>query len=561
MMRVRGVPDAQAETQAREIENRIMKGIESGLDPEKIRVEKHYSSADIIWDKMIICTIDSQMALANKSEPEQLAEKIVWRLKTSLKGGLLTLTPSELVMPIGGRQVVQVGGFLKKGLEILSSGSQVNVTPAEDGSYLEVTAVAPGTTSITVARGPFKTQLSVTVKEWAGTINRNSEADVTGNPLPLSVAERAALNAAADACSIKPGAKIILSGDVRIFDSSLNRQEMLARVPIEIKGTGYFSLTGTVDVRLINRGLKLEQPTRLMVSNRPELLEENGILLTGPVDKENPTRLLYSHKNGSDKPRVIWVSLENPNREDAQVLITPAAAGPSPYEMAVGTRTVQRFLECLAGQAGYIVNLPAQSSTSLAERWLSKNDVDAGFFQIQELKGGELTLKVTTTEVGADDAILGMVTPRFDPFKVHPHGIFSGPDFLSEGDIQLPDGSFDFEIGGEPYLLDDESGQPNLGNYGSLYRFNINIKNHDRREQVLGVYFEPLKGVAQGCFLLNGKIYNVGVTRFGESRCWYRETIPPGAEKKLTIYTMPQPGSYYPVKVSARSEKIGGRSF
>ncbi|MCD6309725.1 MAG: hypothetical protein J7M18_03360 [Candidatus Eremiobacteraeota bacterium] len=559
LMRIRGAPDAGA--RADTIENRIKKGIEKGLDPGKVRVEEHYHSADIMWEDMRICTIDRRLAKANRSDPAGLAKKIAWRLKTTLKGGMLTLTPDELVMPVGGKQTVRVGGFLKKGLKLISASQVVRVSLAEDGGSMGIEAISPGRGMVIVARGPFRAKMKVIVKEWAGTMNKSTETWITGNPVPIDVIERAALAAAAEACKVKPGAGITLAGDVGIFDSSLEQQEMLARVPLEIKGRGYFTLNGTISVNIKNKKIEIVPPTTLMVSNRPEEIKENGILISGSLDRENPIRLLYSHKNGGEKTRIIWVSLENPGDEPARALVIPATAGPSPYEMAVGIRSVQRFLECLAGKAGYIVNLPVKSSITLSEQWLSKGDVVGGFFQVQALQGDDLTLKVTTTEVGAQEDILGMIPPRFDPFRVHPHGIFSGPDFILEGELRFPDGEADFEIGGEPYLLDDESGQPNLGNYGSLYQINITMDNPDDKEHVLELYFEPLNGISQACFMISGRIYNIGMTRPGARICWYRESIPPGTKKEMTIYTMPQPGSYYPVKLTARYSNSGGGAF
>lgn len=86
------------------------------------------------------------------------------------------------------------------------------------------------------------------------------------------------------------------------------------------------------------------EPNLLLVSNRPEQVDKDGVLLSYTLTPKEPSRLDGTATLTPPTKTNLWVNLYNPSNEEASVLVDWSFSGPSRNEVNVGHAAAQRFL-------------------------------------------------------------------------------------------------------------------------------------------------------------------------------------------------------------------------
>ena len=287
-----------------------------------------------------------------------------------------------------------------------------------------------------------------------------------------------------------------------------------------------------------------------MVSDRPESFEEDGILFKSTFHDNVPVRLLFYHQNGSAEERCFWVELKNNSTRMSKVVISGAMAGPSRWGVTVGHQAAIRFLEtCLNGNSFRLTIMPGQTMV-LLETQVAPEMVIAGYTHMHLIEGGELEVAIKNMAGKRRHFVdLPVLYKPFDPFKITPKGVFEPANL--EVDVKYVAGqeAESCVIGMAPWLIDPATGEPNNGNYGVFYRFNMNLSNPTSSKKRIGFYFVPDSILARGSFLFEGKLMETGIVRKPSQQLFAVLDLKAGESRKLTLITTPEGGSYYPARI------------
>jgi|GEM_PF-5013718 len=299
-------------------------------------------------------------------------------------------------------------------------------------------------------------------------------------------------------------------------------------------------------VKVINIPYLKQKCKFLYLSNRPELVEKEGILWESAFKANEVVRFLYYHKNGMKKKEKFKVYIQNNSSDNnAEVIVISGFAGPSLDGLFVGHKASMRFLSNLQRDLGTVYSLPWGCRKVLAEGYFNPGEIISGFMQFYLLKGEEVKILI---KIG--DTVEEKVVGEFNPFFIHPAGAFLTPE--EEKDCLLTinkDLPWSFLIGAPPWWEDIGSKEPNYGNYGILYERNLILYNPSQYPYKLNFYFIPQRGVACGSFIIGDSFIETPFIKAGK-RCFLREvTVEPAQKYKLRILTVPEAGSFYPVLI------------
>jgi hypothetical protein len=549
---------------AQAINTRLENLMLNGADPAELKLVALKAGIGIYWGKLEIVVVTKELAEANSSQPKALASLWLNRLREVAEVGLLKLNPSRLEMPIDGEAAIEVTGLASGAFAAQDSNGRVQIS--EDNGNLKVKARAVGKSKILITRGKAKAYLFVHVKDWAGKLPDTVQVQVSGRPAPGEMVMEAVLRALMTQARVNPGCKLQI-------DVPPNYQAGLPSVPqgqqMNLSMVG--RITGSEDYYPVRKEIRAGveciavepvEPNLLLVSNRPEQVDKDGVLLSYTLTPKEPSRLMYSHMNASNENRNLWVNLYNPGSEDVSVLVDWSFSGPSRNEVTVGHAAAQRFLTRLGSGAGYVLTIPANTRLELAEHSLERKELLSGFASLRMLKGSRLEVEVLSkVDPGRNDGskLVHLGAP-FNPFKIHPHGVFAQPYF--EEWLELPAGAspLSFNFGESPWLIDFESGLPNTGNFGVIYRWHVALSNPSNRTHRFGLFFTPKNGAAALSMLVNHELVSIPFTPRNEQVGVRAFELGPGKDLNVDLTTLPEASSSYPATLEFRELQPGESS-
>ncbi len=543
----------ESSEQAQAVTRRIEAQLERGADPEGIKVVKSKNGASILWGGILIVEVTKTMAAANQSEPLKLALRWANNLHELVADGLVRLAPGRVVMPIGDQRTIEVTGLAEGPIEVGDTDGLVQATVDESGR-LTLTGARVGKARLKIRRGQGQAYLFVHVKDWAGTLPEVVNVQVVGNPAPGPVVAEGVLREAYVQARVRPGCVMSVGDDLGNLPSVPRGQMMRLTVPIKIEGgEDYYPVARNLPVVVSSLNIEPVESNLLLVSNRPELVDVDGVLLQYRFSQKEPSRLMYSHKNISKGKRNLWVNLENPNNQAVKVLVNTLYAGPSRNEVLVGHTSATRFLEQEGDGAGYVLTMPARSKLELAAHEVGTQALVTGFANLRILEGESLELEVRTELAPSsnDGKKLPHLGAPFNPFKIHPHGVFAQPYFEEEIEFRVGGAPVGVRFGEDPWLIDFETGLPNTGNFGVFYRLETTLINPRPFPVRVGLYFLPLNGPAAGSFLIDGKVYETPFRKpqgAPPSLVRYFD-LGPGEKKVVRLLTFPEASSSYPAEL------------
>ncbi|MDP9025657.1 MAG: hypothetical protein M3N13_09830, partial [Candidatus Eremiobacteraeota bacterium] len=130
----------------------------------------------------------------------------------------------------------------------------------------------------------------------------------------------------------------------------------------------------------------------------------------------------------------------------------------------------------------------------------------------------------------------------------HARGAYKTPEFKWPATWNTTDSYLELPIGQIP-VPNQLQGEALSGDYGVMQSFVVKIQNPTRSPQPIAIYENPRGGRATGTYLIDGVlIRSHGVPAF--SRYKIRQyVVPAKGYIRVTIRTIPEPGSSYPLRL------------
>lgn len=303
-------------------------------------------------------------------------------------------------------------------------------------------------------------------------------------------------------------------------------------------------------VAIENYDLPLLDPTFLMFSNYPEKVRERGLLFSGGLIRHQPVRFQYYHLGHPEsKARFLLLRLYNPGETSAGLHVVRGCGGPSGDFMKEGHLNSLEFLSRFAVNEGEILTVEAHSSLNLATIPLPPGEVVSGTYQIHLLEGPPLEMYLFSVDDEKQSISYPSITDPKDP---HAAGVYPIANFYMRDAFRSAEKEKFLTIG--DFALQNYLPQKSLaGAYGCVYNIRMKLQNSGHEAAEIQILFQPRGGHATATFLIDDEIIPVGFTRVGKEVLLRRIPLQPGEEKDLTIRTMPEGASFYPVRLIFRS--------
>ena len=463
----------------------------------------------------------------------------------------ITVSPQNVQVPVGTTQTVTVGGVLGTVTAVAQDPKLLDVSVNQDARTVNLVGKAPGATSVTITDGRGVSALvGVRVAYNAGTIAPYLSVQITGDPASSDFVKDVVSRLVHRAAQARAGAQIVVTPDDVPVNGRINADNVHQfDVPVLIQGNDYFSVQGRTHVMLENVAAPRISPDSLMVSDFPERLTENGTLFTADLHRDAPSRFLYFHYNPPQQPdRRIVLIADNPSREPAIVQFIDGRGGPSPNEMEVGHSATRNFLVNVVQNQGRLITLPGNSTQAIAMQEMPAGSVVANMLQLRVLNGADVHLTLVAQNASDDPSTASTTGALLSSTVRHARGIYAIPEFHYASQWNVNDPYLELNIGQIP-LPNRLQGEALAGDYGVLQSFVVNVQNPYSSPQAIAIYENPRGGRATGTYLIDGVLVQSHQTP-PFSRYKVRQyVVPAKGFVRVTIVTMPEAGSSYPLKL------------
>lgn len=303
-------------------------------------------------------------------------------------------------------------------------------------------------------------------------------------------------------------------------------------------------------VALTNTIIPWNDAETLLVSNSPETIPFGKVLYKGALATSQTVRLLFHHQNGSKTQHMfISITLSNPSSDPATAWVQGAAGGPSQDEVTPGHDAARLFLNDYVHHAGFLVRLPANTTVALFVEDLPPLAVTSGIAQVGLVDGASLNLQVAARKTSESDPPMMSYAPDFD--TVHQRGAFVRPQIGR---------TVTYAVGGPPaamvlaadadLLHEGQTGTLLQGNYGVVYRFDVNLDNPTETPATAALVLHADGGQARGTFLIDDQIVESPLVQPNAPQVIYTTPLRPQTRRSLRILTIPESGSNYPVRLT-----------
>lgn len=400
--------------------------------------------------------------------------------------------------------------------------------------------------------------LSVTVQAYAGKAYSATAISVSGDPASADFIAEVAARAATLVAYPEAGARVRVNpADIRGAHELLQDDAQTVFVPLSIEGPGYVPYHQTVAVHVVNLAQPDVPPKNLLVSDFPETIVENGTLFFADVNFDEPARLLYYHYSGSQSAsRRVLVKAQNNSTDQSFLQLISGIAGPDPNILSVGHDSTKRFLVHEAAGEGEIFEVPAHATVNVVDQLLPPGTLVSGLMQLRVVSGAGVRVAVVVQD--ADQTPIEPISDTLLSSAVkHARGIYQVPEF---------DYDVSYTVGGDAAtLLIGKLPLPNLvqgevlgGDYGVKQSAAITLLNPQAQAQRVGMWFEPRGGRATGTFLIDGRLVQLHPVDAARPALVRVFTVPAHGYRRMSIVTMPEGGSSYPVRVTFSADPPAG---
>lgn len=516
----------------------------AGLRSGQVTAKPIKGGAQLVVADVVLISIDQAMALAAKSTPLGLAQTWARNLQTALSTPYVIIMPSDrLQVPLGEQRVIRFGGTAQAELNFSTQNATVaNVQLDPTGKLLLVDGVGVGDTTVSASLADQQMAVTIQVRAWAARIPKSVVAEVTSPPLPWDDLRRTVRNAVLFA--MKPAA----SATVELGEPKQRGEAY--DVTVRATGSDCFDVFDVVSVALKSVPTPRSSPAELLISNQPERITEPSMLLREQLFGTAPVRLLWHHVNNVSKPLRFAVRIVNRGDKAASIHVTEAATGPHNDEIFVGHTAMSRFVQLVGRGEGYILNVPAGRMLDLYDVRLAPLGIVSGLARLTPLAGDDLLVEIVAEDAWPTDAYFMQVPERLrnDP-PLTPYRFESMKSVELEHDAGGP---WTFYHIGKDYSVNLQ-GQKLYGDYGVRYTIKAKFRNPTDKPMKCEIGLRASGGVARCTFLMDGELLETGLLRGAVEQLLNKFDLQPQRERTVTLVTLPESGSNYPVTLTMRS--------
>jgi hypothetical protein len=303
-------------------------------------------------------------------------------------------------------------------------------------------------------------------------------------------------------------------------------------------------------VALTNAIIPWNDAETLLVSNSPETIPFGKVLYQGALTTSQTVRLLFHHQNGSKTQHMfISITLSNPASDPATAWVQGAVGGPSQDEVTPGHDAARLFLNDYVHHSGFLVRLPANTTVALFVEDLPPLAITSGIAQVGLVDGASLNLQVVARKTSESDPPMMSYAPDFD--TVHQRGAFVRPQIGRSVTYTVGGPPVAMVLAADPDLLHEgQIGTLLQGNYGVVYRFDVNLDNPTEAPATAALVLHADGGQARGAFLIDDQIVESPLVQPHAPQVIYTTALQPQAQRSLRILTIPESGSNYPVRLT-----------
>jgi len=296
-----------------------------------------------------------------------------------------------------------------------------------------------------------------------------------------------------------------------------------------------------------------KENTLLIVSNIPETLLGPGRILEREIDAET-LRLVYYHQNAASHNLTFHAFIRNDGITTANLSFIRSEGGPSRDGIFVGHKTTRTFLSLLSQNQYKNLTIGPGVGKSILFQNVTPLSIVSGILQI--LNPDRMPLHLKLHIIDPEYRHLSSLNETEAPYK----GAVFTESFRKKTillDCNQP--LYEIRIGDKPFLRDNVTGIELKGNYGLLYSIQIQLVNASPTFRQVTLYYAPRGGIGRGTMLIEDKMMETSLFRLEDylsPEKVYSLTLNPGQNKHVSLLTMPQAGSFYPVSLIIQSEPV-----
>jgi hypothetical protein len=216
--------------------------------------------------------------------------------------------------------------------------------------------------------------------------------------------------------------------------------------------------------------------------------------------------------------------------------------------MDVGHTATRTFLVSSILNDGRLIEIPGNSSVNVVEQDLPAGNIVANLMQLRILSGSGVHLTLFAQNITDDPSAALGSGDLLEGTHKHARGIYAIPEFHYATQWHVTDDYLELPIGQIP-LPNELQGEALSGDYGVLQSFVVTVQNPLSSPQAIAIYENPRGGRATATYLIDGTLVQSHQTP-AYSRYKVRQyVVPARGFVRVTIVTMPEAGSSYPLKL------------
>ena len=469
----------------------------------------------------------------------------------------VSFSPSSVSLMVGSSTKVDILGASP---ETFSIGGYDNNIITASITDLELTIIAKNignTIVFLVDDNGQMTGLRVKVEAASGVIPHSLKLQVRGDPAEESFIKGVVVDSVGESIASAQGdfEINILENKIQGLKKIFPGQWLFLSVPVVVTNkNNNDSQEKEVIVAVENVVMDYKKDDYLLISNTPEIINQSGLLFSSEIKKGESARLVYHHMNDlHSPPREFQIVLRNPTDKELKIFINKGIAGPSEDSLFVGHIAMKRFLADMLNESGFIIRIPPKAAYTLVTQKLPKGEyVVTGILKIWLLEGDSLISEVVVCdEYNMSNSFHEGILIPSDEIKGHVRGRFNSSEVDIDWDFDVNEEKKEFNLGLYPEIFDQSGSFKLAGNYGVIHDITLKMINASSSPEDVVISCIPSGGLARAILIFNGdEVIETEILDPHDHSAFDFKNIKLAAEtnKKIKIKTIPQAGSYYPVK-------------
>ena len=288
-----------------------------------------------------------------------------------------------------------------------------------------------------------------------------------------------------------------------------------------------------------------------ILSNYPESIETPGLVFDHVLNHQS-LRVFYHHHNVSNEHMNLVVYVHNVTSKNQHINIYKGIGGSTPDIVFAGHKAAYEFFyHLLNGSDRYTI--PPFSQVPIVVNKLKSNQTSSGIIRIEKESTAKLNVKMSILDMSYPNLTGFIDVPetvnQFRPVVFY--NAYNEHKFTYKLQTKIQS----FQIGGVPYIKDEDYDYRLKGNYGVIYKINLFLENPFSEPKFVDFFLSPVQqnSVNRGVFIIEDEIFEVGVLSYSDSKKisekFFQIKLNSYEKKSIELLTMPQAGCFYPVDI------------